>query len=125
MSDLHGCSWTWERIKNFIQPEDEIICLGDIIDRGPDSWELFKTIYNDPQVTIILRGNHEDMMINACEDYLCNNEWDYYSYSLSCCNGGRHTLESWESDPKRKEWLNILKKLPTWDFYNANGKKII
>ena len=125
MSDLHGCGWAWKKIKNFIQPEDEIICLGDIIDRGPDSWELFKTIYNDPQVTIILRGNHEDMMINACEDYLCNNEWDYYSYSLSCCNGGRHTLESWESDPKRKEWLNILKKLPTWDFYNANGKKII
>ena len=125
MSDLHGCGWAWKRIKNFIQPEDEIICLGDIIDRGSNSWELFKTIYNDPQVTVILRGNHEDMMINACEDYINDGMWDYYSYSLSCRNGGRQTLEDWEKDTEREVWLKRLKELPTWEYYSTDNNDII
>ena len=127
LSDLHGCMWAWEKIKSFINPDDEIICLGDLIDRGPQSWELFKTVYNDPQVTTILRGNHEDMLINACEDYIHDDEmWDYYSYNLCYQNGGEQTLLAWEIDPERKEWLNKLKKLPTWDFfYNVNNQKII
>lgn len=125
MSDLHGCMWAWEKIKSFIKPDDKIICLGDLIDRGPQSWELFKMVYNDPQVAIILRGNHEDMMIEACEDYLYDGKWDYYSYRLCHINGGEQTLSDWEIDPEREKWLSKLKELPTWDFYNFNGRKII
>jgi serine/threonine protein phosphatase 1 len=126
MSDLHGCGWAWKKIKEYLNPEDEIICLGDIIDRGPDSWELFKTIYNDPQVKVILRGNHEDMMVNAIRDYLIDGYmWDYQSYSLCIHNGGRQTLADWEIDPDRIDWFKRLRDLPTWDTYYVNDREII
>ena len=40
IGDVHGCSKTFRKlVEEGIQPtpEDEIICVGDYIDRGPDS----------------------------------------------------------------------------------------
>ena len=55
VSDLHGYFNLYEQIKNFIQPEDEVIFLGDATDRGPQSLELAKAIYADPQFTYCIR----------------------------------------------------------------------
>lgn len=115
--DLHGHLEIYKKIKSMLNPEDIVYCLGDCGDRGPDSWATIKAVYEDPQF-IYLKGNHEDILIKACEDYLDNDEmWDYYSYTLSCVNGGKETLEDWESDPDRLMWLRRLKNLPTWETY--------
>ena len=35
-SDLHGQYWAWEKIKALLGEDDNLIFLGDAIDRGPD-----------------------------------------------------------------------------------------
>ena len=101
MSDLHGHYKIYEKVKAMLKPEDKVYFLGDAGDRGPDSWKCIKAIYEDPQF-IYIKGNHEDMLVKACEDYLADDYmWDYHSYSLCRMNGGEDTMMSWEMDPDR------------------------
>ena len=67
--DLHGFMEIYKKIKSMLKPEDKVIFLGDAGDRGPESWECIKAIYEDPQF-IYLKGNHEDMLVRAAKDYL-------------------------------------------------------
>lgn len=124
--DLHGHLEIYHKIKAMLKPEDKVFCLGDCGDRGPDSWATIKAVYADPQF-IYLKGNHEDMLVKACKDYLMDDcVWDYASYSLSCHNGGRETLEGWEWDPNREEWFCRLRDLPTWETYeNPDGQVFV
>lgn len=125
IADLHGHLEIWEKVKKIIGPNDIVYVLGDCVDRGPQSWETLKTVYNDPQA-YLLKGNHEDMLVKACEDYLEDDYmWDYKSYMLCYRNGGKETMESWEADPDRVAWVKRLRDLPTWESYDANGRSII
>ena len=60
IADLHGHLEIWKKVKEIISPDDIVYVLGDCVDRGPQSWETLKTVYNDPQARL-LKGNHEDM----------------------------------------------------------------
>lgn len=125
LGDLHGHYEIYEKVKAMLKPEDWVYFIGDAGDRGPDSWKCIKAIYNDPQFCFI-KGNHEDMLVKACEDYLEDNyTWDYQSYMLCYRNGGKETMEDWERDPDREAWVKRLRDLPTWDTYKANGREII
>ena len=70
ISDVHGCSGALRTLlaKIFPDPkEDRLIMLGDLFDRGPDSWGVFRMVkeladaYGDRFV--LLRGNHEDYLM--------------------------------------------------------------
>lgn len=112
ISDIHGHLDVWKKVKNIIAPEDKVYVIGDLVDRGPQSWETFKVVYQDPQA-IVMCGNHEDMLINACTDYFKNDEsWQYESYHQSIRNGGYGTMSDWEMETCREGWLKTLKKLP-------------
>lgn len=122
LGDLHGHYEIYEKVKAMLKPEDTVYFLGDAGDRGPESWKCIKAIYNDPQF-IYIKGNHEDMLVKACEDYLEDGGmWDYHSYSLCRMNGGEETMMAWERDPDRELWLKRLKELPTWDSKEIHGK---
>lgn len=124
-SDLHGYLDIYKKIKAILKPEDRVYFLGDAGDRGPESWECVKTILSDPQF-IYLKGNHEDMLVNAATDYLRNDErWEHKSWAMSARNGGDRTLESWEADPYREEWLNRIRNLPTWDSYDTADRTYV
>ena len=126
LGDLHGHYEIYEKVKAMLKPEDTVYFLGDAGDRGPDSWKCIKAIYDDPQF-IYIKGNHEDMLVKACKDYLEDDGmWGYKSYSLCRMNGGEDTMDSWERDPTRGTWYHRLRELPTWDTYeNKNGVVII
>lgn len=125
IADLHGHLEIWKKVKEIISPDDIVYILGDCVDRGPQSWETLKAVYNDPQACL-LKGNHEDMLVKACEDYLADGyEWDYHSWSLSAMNGGRDTMSEWELDPDREAWVKRLRDLPTWDSYDLEDKTYI
>ena len=47
--------------------EDRVVCLGDMIDRGPDSAGLIDYIRSHPQI-ICLKGNHELMAITSLQE---------------------------------------------------------
>lgn len=67
IGDIHGYVKTFQTVLQKInpQPEDRIILLGDLVDRGPDVKGVFDTIldYLAKGVDIVcLKGNHDDMM---------------------------------------------------------------
>lgn len=71
ISDIHGCFDSLkELIENIIQlqKEDQLIFLGDYIDRGPDSKKVLDYIMelkdNNYDVVTLL-GNHEYMLLDA------------------------------------------------------------
>ena len=133
-SDLHGSLKHWQKIKEFVKPEDELYCLGDCGDRGSQSWETIKAVLSDPQVTY-LKGNHEDMLVWAMYEYLGNKEKrkncpkEYRNQSmiqLLAYNGGASTLEGWIKDGCKVEWVEKLENLPLMkDFVNEAGYHII
>ncbi len=92
IGDIHGCADELEKMLKIvdgkIQKDDTIICLGDYIDRGPDSKRVVDILLgraNHPNKHVFLRGNHEVMMIDG-EDF-----WPL--------NGGIETLRSYGKTP--------------------------
>lgn len=126
-SDLHGCMDAYKAIKAFIKPDDIVYFLGDANDRGPNSWELVKTIYADPQF-IYLKGNHEDMLVAAMREYINYDEMTGNEYELLVYNGGYNTFNDWllENQNIRNEWYYRLNKLPYGaEYINNSGYRII
>ena len=123
-SDMHGYYSFYEQIKKNIKPEDKVICLGDCGDRGPQSWRLVKAVLNDPQF-IYLKGNHEDMLVKAAEDYFKNDEYLGFNYRCLAHNGGGPTFDGLMNDEMPKDWVNYLKELSTFEIYeNAAGETV-
>jgi serine/threonine protein phosphatase 1 len=78
ISDIHGEITQLKNILNKIDYNDNmmIILLGDIIDRGENSFETYKYIRRLKDKNnnfILLRGNHEQMMIDSLLDKKVNN----------------------------------------------------
>lgn len=92
IGDIHGCSKTFEKLltdKIQLTKEDEIYCIGDYIDRGEDSKGVFDLIIKlraEGYHIYTLRGNHEQMMLEAVTDKRALNLW--------LDNGGKKTLKS-------------------------------
>ena len=66
LGDLHGLKGTLERAlaaRQFDPSVDRVICVGDLIDRGPESHACLHLL--DQPWFHAVRGNHEQMMIDA------------------------------------------------------------
>lgn len=122
VGDLHGMLDLYKQIKAFLKPEDKVYCLGDCGDRGPQPWETIKAIATDPQF-IYIKGNHEDMLVNAMDEYLNGHSGD--SLYLLARNGGLRTFNDWVADGAKPIWQNYLKNLPIHLRYrNSQGYNI-
>lgn len=120
ISDIHGRKDLWLKAnKEVFGPNDTIYFLGDAADRGPDGWEMIKTLLDDERI-IYLMGNHEDMLIKAIENSR------YENLSLLFWNGGENTYEAYELDTKenQEKYLEKLKELPKYALCYKD-KKII
>lgn len=62
VGDIHGHLATFKALIHRLQlrPEDRVVCLGDMIDRGPASAGLLAYIRMHPQI-VCIKGNHEQM----------------------------------------------------------------
>lgn len=96
IGDIHGCNEAFQKMlfeKIKIEKTDVIYCIGDYIDRGPDSKGVVDTIIGlrgkGYQIKT-LRGNHEQMMMNSGQSEEHFEHW--------CFNGGNKTLESFNVD---------------------------
>ena len=69
VGDIHGHLATFRALVHRLNlsSEDRIICLGDMIDRGPDSAGLIEFIRSDERI-ICLKGNHEQMAIRCAQE---------------------------------------------------------
>ena len=68
VGDVHGHLATFRALLHRLSlaPEDRVVCLGDMIDRGPDSAGLVDLLRSHPQV-ICLKGNHEQMAVQSVQ----------------------------------------------------------
>lgn len=117
-SDLHGMYDLWAQIRDYAQPQDTLIFLGDAIDRGPDGIKIMQELLDDPRV-IYIRGNHEDMMIDAWENP--------FDLPLWKANGANTTRKGLMHLPhtERVELVSKLKyKTKEFYVYYSNGKTI-
>lgn len=93
ISDIHGCYQTFKYLveeRLMLSRNDVLYLLGDYIDRGPGSKQTIDYVMALQEAGYMvktLRGNHEQMMLNA-----------FYSPSQEVSwrrnNGGLQTLES-------------------------------
>jgi serine/threonine protein phosphatase 1 len=70
-SDVHGHNKTLQRLLFEVSPldEDQVWCLGDMIDRGPDPLGVISTVRSIPNVHVLM-GNHEDLMLSYLDPQL-------------------------------------------------------
>ncbi len=111
ISDIHGCVKTFKALLQQIQfsKEDILYLLGDYIDRGPDSkgvidhiWKLQSSGFK----VICLKGNHEQMMLDALGSLKKQRHW--------LMHGGSNTVESFDIDDLSKipkEYIDWLQNL--------------
>jgi len=90
IGDIHGCYFTLLRLLEHWEPQNEqLIQLGDLIDRGNHSVEVLQwaqeTEQKYPDSTFFLKGNHEQMMLDYIENDKAGGNWFF--------NGGRGTLK--------------------------------
>lgn len=115
ISDIHGCNATFAALLQQLElsKEDQLFLLGDFIDRGPSSKQVFDTIFNlqDKGYQIqCLRGNHEEMFLWALEG-------DAYDLETFLRNGGDITLTSFgvrHPSEIPSHYINFIKQLPYW-----------
>jgi len=95
-------------------PDEPILLVGDLVDRGPDSKKVVQWVMDNEQISA-LYGNHEAMMVGAIEGKgPALRDWLY--------NGGKATINSYGLDgiPTFKDIMsyfpidhyNYLKDLP-------------
>jgi serine/threonine protein phosphatase 1 len=101
IGDIHGRSDLLEALharieqdlKNGSVSKATVVYLGDYIDRGPDSsgvLELLCNISSDPISRILIKGNHETMLLRFLEDPQYGIHWRQY--------GGTETILSYRVD---------------------------
>lgn len=92
IGDIHGEIRLLDRLLEQILTYDpeEIVFLGDYIDRGPHSREVVDRIAALEIPAVCLMGNHEWMMLNAIED----SGFGYNPMELWYFNGAEATLHS-------------------------------
>lgn len=91
IGDIHGCSIAFDSliVAVDLQPDDQLITLGDYVDRGLDSKGVINRLIalHDTGRLVALRGNHELMMLQAYKNTKLESPWLY-------C-GGDATLASY------------------------------
>jgi serine/threonine protein phosphatase 1 len=97
IGDIHGCLRAFEALLGIMKPvaADHIVTLGDYVDRGPNSAGVLDRLvemYRGGNL-VALRGNHDQMMLDARHDYRTYEAWLGY--------GGDATLASYASGGRR------------------------
>lgn len=91
IGDIHGCSKALHTLIECIdpQPDDDLIFLGDYVDRGPDSRGVIDLILSlqDQCNVIALKGNHEIMLCGVAFGGLDPDIWMQ--------SGGKATVSSY------------------------------
>lgn len=108
VGDIHGCIDPLERMLSRIETYASggtVVFVGDYIDRGPDSKSVLDRFIAgaaDPWRWICLKGNHEDMMVDAYADSDSRDMW--------IINGGLETEMSYGGRvlPEHLQWAADL-----------------
>jgi serine/threonine protein phosphatase 1 len=119
IGDIHGCRRALTTLLQGVKPvkNDQLIFLGDYVDRGPDSPGVINTLLSLQTrcKTIFLRGNHEAMMLDARESFLKSDIWQGCGgfETVSAYGAARRT--DWSSSVPAAHWLFLEKTIRTFE----------
>ena len=96
IGDVHGNFNTLKSLIIYFSKDDNIIFVGDLIDRGKYSRQTVSFVRENGYKCVL--GNHETMMIDCLNTFLKDYPNEFKSQDLSSWlrNGGRETLLSYE-----------------------------
>src|SRR3990167_9116336 len=86
-------------------PDDEVISIGDMIDRGPKSKEVIEWFMKNGKAIL---GNHEHMML----DFYRNG--GYYEHGIWQWNGGSTTLTSFDPAERYRACAVVPEIVLSW-----------
>ena len=116
IGDVHGHSGSLNALLSFIKPEpgkDKLVFLGDLFDRGPDSYGVFCIVKQLAEAFtddfILLLGNHEDYLLQPCLSKQQKNIWEHVGRNTTVTSfemAGSHMEDSipWLSEHVRLYW---------------------
>lgn len=119
-----------------LSPQDTLVFLGDYVDRGENSCgviEMLLALRAEYPNTIFLRGNHEQLMLNARDAPPPEYDADEKELALPealqlwLVNGGGETLVSYRPDMTIDDLLRWWEILPEshWEFVEATELEYI
>jgi serine/threonine protein phosphatase 1 len=121
VGDIHGHLEKLARVLAEVEsrrrPGDLLVFIGDFIDRGPDSPGVLSTLIQIGEETpdaVFLRGNHEQMMLDARRRFDPAYQSDeppptFDAATLWFANGGDQTLASYDvADDELRRWWEIV-----------------
>lgn len=139
MSDLHGQGELFHKALDWMEKESngDYTCfyLGDAVDRGPDGWEIMNYLLDHSDKFVYIKGNHEDLFVQAMKEYLSVCEEEGYTpmeYATRCGdvvdimmggsdmmlhyrNGGEPTFASWVKAGCPRKYIKLLSELPVFE----------
>lgn len=102
LGDVHGCIHALDAVLDEIevQPEDQLVFLGDLIDYGHESAAVLDRVLELQQQcrVIVVQGNHEEMLLKALHNEDAMNSWLLF--------GGYDTLTSYRFGAKLRDIPN-------------------
>ena len=110
IGDIHGCARALSRMLEKLDPSprrDRLIFLGDLFDRGSESWEVWREvrsladIYGDKFT--LLRGNHEDYLLAEKLTFSQKRMWDRVGRQATIRSFKAHGHQMEETIPWLKE----------------------
>ena len=130
-SDIHANLKQLNNLLEFMDDNDKLYIIGDVVDKGPDKLDVLKKIMKDNRITLLL-GNHDLMMLavidNIDNEYI-NNTYYYESVYNNWIkyNHGHKTLNAFlrMEENERKELINYLKNCPILLNIEVDNKKYV
>ncbi len=133
IGDIHGCASMLETLLAAIAPtpEDTLVTLGDYVDRGLESPAVLDRLLalGESLHLVALRGNHDQMMLDARDDAGARQEWLQVGGAATLRSYGSldavppahwHFLENgcvdyWECDTHFFVHGNVYPDIPLWE----------
>jgi serine/threonine protein phosphatase 1 len=116
IGDIHGCSGALRLILAKLSPDpdtDRLILLGDLFDRGPDSWGVYYFVRELAEKYgsrfVLLRGNHEDYLLRTKMSFGDRLVWERV--------GRRDTVRSFKKHGEKMESAAPWLKEHVSDYY--------
>lgn len=134
IADIHGCAAEYYELLDKIgfSPDDELIVLGDAMDRGPEPITVIRDLMRRENAYYI-RGNHDEMMLTVLRRLMVElseetanalTGKDILAYYDWMKNGGEVTLRQYRklSSAQQADIRDYLECSPCYDTLEWDGK---